>query len=184
MSKVTTSKAVEAAKEVVEVSTDTRRTNVCKAQALSETSHQDLATDYDTSVFDFNWTMRADGKYDKKADGKLTVEQRKELKVERALLFAAKLEVEEIEPAAFKAFDDTRKSEIVGSFDNMWNHLKSKSKHRAVPPKGKDETTEAEKAAKLLKAFYSKSTDPEAVSDPSVKADVLKIAKKMGLKLD
>ena len=180
MSKVTTSKAAPV--EVVEVTTTTRRTNVCKAQAFSETSHQDLATDYDTNVFNFNWTMRADGKYDKKADGKLTVDQRKELKVERTLLFAAKLAFEKIELDDFKTLDDTRKSEIVDSFNNMWNHLKSKSKYRAVKTKT-DETTEAEKFEKIIKAAYNKATDPEAVSDRTIVKDIESIAKKIGLKV-
>ena len=165
MSKVTTSKAVE-------VTTETRRTNVCKAQVSSEFSRQDLATDYDTNVFNFNWTMRADGKYDKKADGKLTVDQRKELKVEREELMSALVEV-----------TGSKAEDLKAEFDNIWNHLKSKSKYRAVKPE-KDTSTEAEKVEKLVKALYNKSTDPEAISDTSVKADVLTIAKKIGLTLD
>ena len=165
MSKVTTSKAVE-------VTTETRRTNVCKAQVSSEFSRQDLATDYDTNVFNFNWTMRADGKYDKKADGKLTVDQRKELKVEREELMSALVDV-----------TGSKAEDLKAEFDNIWNHLKSKSKYRAVKPE-KDTSTEAEKVEKLVKALYNKSTDPEAISDPSVKADVLTIAKKIGLTLD
>lgn len=165
MSKVTTSKAVE-------VTTETRRTNVCKAQVSSEFSRQDLATDYDTNVFNFNWTMRADGKYDKKADGKLTVDQRKELKVEREELMSALVDV-----------TGSKAEDLKAEFDNIWNHLKSKSKYRAVKPE-KDTSTEAEKVEKLVKALYNKSTDPEAISDTSVKADVLTIAKKIGLTLD
>ena len=174
MSKVTTSKAVE-------VTTETRRTNVCKAQVSNELSRQDLATDYDTNVFNFNWTMRADGKYDKRGDGKLTVEQRKELTVEREELMSALVEV--TNGTKEKHEDKVEAKDLKAEFDNIWNHLKSKSKYRAVKSE-KDTSTEAEKVEKLVKALYNKSTDPEAISDTSVKADVLTIAKKIGLTLD
>ncbi len=173
--KVTTAKnALTTAIE--EVTTATRRTNVCQSQVNSEFSRQDLATDYDTKVFaSYNWTMRADGKYDKKGDGKLTLEQRKEVQAERDLLMAELVSV-----------TGQTKDSLKATFDNIWNHLKSKSKHRKndnADDSGSD-TSEAEKFAKLIKAAYNKSTDPEAVADRSVVRDLEAIAKKIGLNLE
>ena len=172
--KVTTAKnALTTAIE--EVTTATRRTNVCKAQVNSEYSRQDLATDYDNNVLHFNWTMRADGKYDKKAGGKLTLEQRKEVQAERDVLMTELVSV-----------TGQPKESLKATFDNIWNHLKSKSKHRATDSaddSGSD-TSEAEKFAKLIKAAYNKSTDPEAVADRSVVKDLEAIAKKIGLNLE
>ena len=182
--KVTTPKSEEVTEEVT---TATRRTYVCQAQVSSEYSRQALATDYDANVFNFNWTMRADGKYDKKGNGKLTLDQRKALQVERDLLMGALVEVTNSLKTRDGAIVEPKgPKDLKAEFDNIWNHLKSKSKYRktdSADDSGSD-TSEAEKFAKLIKAAYNKSTDPEAVADRSVVKDLEAIAKKIGLNLE
>ena len=164
--KTKTVKMVDSSAQTVEA-----RQIFCKGESGSEKGRSQLAERYD-DIFPFNWTMRADGKFDKKANGKLDKANQVLLKSERDTL-------EQEYYAEIGAKDKTK-------FDNAWDYVKGLSKHRAdaAGKKKTAQSTEREKWVKLIRALYNKSSDPEAVTQMDTQAMVTAIAKHEGITLD
>ena len=164
--KTKTVKMVDSSEQTVEA-----RKIFCNGESGSEVGRRQLAERYD-DIFPFNWTMRADGKFDKKANGKLE-------KADQVLLKSERDTLEQEYYAAIAAKDKTK-------FDNAWDYVKGLSKHRAdaAGKKKTAQSTEREKWVKLIRALYNKSSDPEAVTQMDTQAMVTAIAKHEGITLD
>ncbi len=105
-------------------------------------------------AFAFNWTMRADGKFDQKANRQLSKTEAQVIRAERDECKNAYLETV---PNA----DDV-------AFNNRWNYLKRLSKHRVEDEKKKDKAKKSERELYLnyLRLAYNKASEPEAKASP------------------
>ena len=123
-------------------------------------------------AFAFNWTMRADGKFDQKANSQLSPDEAKALRAERDECKAAYLE-------AVPGADDF-------AFNNRWNYLKRLSTHRVEDEKAKEKAKKSERELYLnyLRLAYNKASEPESQATQA-EIDLLKDACKLaGLNMD
>lgn len=113
-------------------------------------SAQDYSLALDNTL-PFNWTMRADGKFDQKAGSQLSPAESKMIRAEREECKSAYLE-------AVPGADDV-------AFNNRWNYLKRLSKHRVADEKEKKATkSERELYLNYLRLAYNKASAPEAAA--------------------
>jgi|DEB0MinimDraft_6_1074348.scaffolds.fasta_scaffold03514_6 hypothetical protein len=118
-------------------------------------------------AFAFNWTMRADGKFDQKANSKLSKDEAKVIRAERDECKAAYL-------ATVPGADDI-------AFNNRWDYLKRLSTHRVADEKAKKEKakkSERELYLNYLRLAYNKASEPESQATQG-EIDLLKDACKL-----
>ena len=101
-------------------------------------------------AFAFNWTMRADGKFDQKAGSQLSPDEAKAIRAERDECKAEYL-------AAVPGADDI-------AFNNRWNYLKRLSTHRVEDEKAKEKAKKSERELYLnyLRLAYNKASEAES----------------------
>ena len=101
-------------------------------------------------AFAFNWTMRADGKFDQKANSQLSPDEAKAIRAERDACKSAYLE-------AVPGADDI-------AFNNRWNYLKRLSTHRVEDEKAKEKAKKSERELYLnyLRLAYNKASEAES----------------------
>jgi len=123
-------------------------------------------------AYPFNWTMRADGKFDQKANSQLSKNEAQAIRAERDGCKAAYL-------AAVPGADDV-------AFNNRWNYLKRLSTHRVADEKAKEKAKKSERELYLnyLRLAYNKASEPESQATQT-ELDLLKEACQLaGLSLD
>ncbi len=123
-------------------------------------------------AFAFNWTMRADGKFDPKANSQLSPDETKAIRAERDECKSAYL-------AAVPGADDI-------AFNNRWNYLKRLSTHRVEDEKAKDKAKKSERELYLnyLRLAYNKASDPESQATDTEIDFLASACKLAGLNMD
>jgi hypothetical protein len=124
-------------------------------------------------AFAFNWTMRADGKFDQKANSQLSKDEAKVIRAERDECKAAYL-------ATVPGADDI-------AFNNRWNYLKTLSTHRVADEKAKKEKakkSERELYLNYLRLAYNKASEPESEATTEEKDLLGRVCKLAGLDMN
>jgi hypothetical protein len=159
------------------------RINWAKSEGLGE----ECASIYTGSMddtFTFNWTMRADGKFDQKAGGQLTKPQKDELATERDAARADYMAAVMNITRSYLDLNKEEKAEVNQKFDNRWNYLKRLSKHRVTDEQAKAKKSERELLLDYIRKAYNKSSEPDAQANSKTKDLLAQALRAEGINLD
>ena len=159
------------------------RSNWAKSEGIGEELAQSYSTIMDMT-FGFNWTMRADGKFDKKANGQLTKPQKDELATERDAARADYMAAVMGITTPYLELSKEEKAEVNQKFDNRWNYLKRLSKHRVTDEQAKAKKSERELLLDYIRKAYNKSSEPDAQANSETKELLAKALRAEGVNLD
>lgn len=180
-------KAIKAARktisEAIGITREEARLNWARSESVGEESAVVYSDSMD-STFNFNWTMRADGKFDKKANGQLTPPQKEELATERNAARADYMDAVMGIKTPYLELNKEEKAQVNDKFDNRWNYLKRLSKHRVADEQAKAKKSERELYLDYLRKAYNKATSPESEASLDEINMLKDVCKKAGLILD
>ena len=128
--------------------------------------------------------MRADGKFDQKANGQLTKPQKDELATERDAARADYMAAVMGITTPYLELNKEEKAEVNQKFDNRWNYLKRLSTHRVTDEQQKAKKSERELLLDYIRKAYNKSSEPDATTSNKTKDLLAQALRAEGINLD